>query len=148
MPNHPTFLVIGYGNVIRGDDAVGQIVAERIEALQLENVRSIITHQLTPEIAADLAEADYAIFVDACIESDILKIEEIDPSINEIVTTGHGGNPASLLMLSKTLYLKHPKAWMIGIPAINFEFTEELSEIAKQGVDEAIEKIKELVVSR
>jgi Ni,Fe-hydrogenase maturation factor len=47
-------LVIGYGNELRGDDAIGQWVA-----------RAVAAHQLTPELAEDLAHTDYAVFVDA-----------------------------------------------------------------------------------
>ncbi len=66
-----TVLLIAYGNPMRGDDGAGLALAERIEQIwrsQNVSVRSIETHQLTPELAADMAEADVSavVFVDAC----------------------------------------------------------------------------------
>jgi hypothetical protein len=62
-----TVLVIGYGNTLRGDDGVGYQVAETVAEWQLPQVRSIAVHQLLPELAADIAEVDLVIFVDAVV---------------------------------------------------------------------------------
>ena len=45
------FLVIGYGNTLRGDDGVGPRVAEAIEKLNLPGVRTLVCQQLSPEHA-------------------------------------------------------------------------------------------------
>lgn len=71
-----TTLIIGYGNTLRGDDGVGYRIAEIFEQEEdgLEShyseesrhtVRSHPCHQLTPDLAAELAQADRVIFVDA-----------------------------------------------------------------------------------
>lgn len=57
-------IVIGYGNTLRSDDGAGQKVAEILASWHLPQVRSISVHQLTPELAAPIAEAELAIFVD------------------------------------------------------------------------------------
>ena len=63
----PKVLVVCYGNPLRGDDGVGWIVAEKLQQRSLPDFVFIQTHiQLTPEQAADLSEADLAIFIDAC----------------------------------------------------------------------------------
>ena len=59
------FLVIGYGNTLRSDDGAGQIVAEKIAQWNLPGVRSLAVHQLTPELAEIIAQADAVIFIDA-----------------------------------------------------------------------------------
>ena len=64
-----TILVIGYGNDLRSDDAVGQKVANAIAAWKLPQVTSLCVHQLTPELASFLATAELAIFIDACFAS-------------------------------------------------------------------------------
>ena len=43
------FLVIGYGNTLRGDDGVGPRVAVAVEDLQLPGVRTLVCQLLTPE---------------------------------------------------------------------------------------------------
>jgi hydrogenase maturation protease len=65
----PQVVVIGYGNTLRSDDGAGQQVATLVEDWQLPQVRSLAVHQLTPELAAELATAQMVIFVDAYPES-------------------------------------------------------------------------------
>ena len=59
------FLVIGYGNTLRSDDGAGQRVAEKIGQWELPGVGALAVHQLTPELAENIAQADAVIFVDA-----------------------------------------------------------------------------------
>ncbi len=142
------YLVIGYGNSLRSDDGAGQIVASKIASWNLPNVRSLVVHQLTPELAEDLANADTVIFVDAVISSkqnsekiEIITLESDDKYSN----LGHTENPHSLLYLSKIIYNKIPKAYWILIPAINFEFGEKISDITKKGIEQSLEKIESII---
>src|ERR1017187_6668201 len=60
-------LIIGYGNPLRGDDAFGWRVAERLLELNHDPAVEILClHQLTPELMDPLSRADFAIFIDAC----------------------------------------------------------------------------------
>src|SRR5579871_5606628 len=68
-PSAP-LLVVGYGSELRGDDAVGQRVAEQVGGWGMPLVRAIAQHQLTPELAQPLAGARMAIFVDAAVGND------------------------------------------------------------------------------
>jgi hypothetical protein len=56
-------LVIGYGNSLRGDDSIGIKVAQMVADWHLPKVRSLSSHQLTPELAAELAQVDLTIFI-------------------------------------------------------------------------------------
>lgn len=60
-------LVIGYGNTLRGDDAVGPLVAEQVAIWNWPDVRSLPVHQLTPELAAEIAQVEAVFFIDAAI---------------------------------------------------------------------------------
>lgn len=69
MSPSPVFIV-GYGNSLRGDDAVGQEVAQALWELREHSAdlaAASITwaHQLTPEMAPELAASGFGIFVDA-----------------------------------------------------------------------------------
>ena len=57
-------LLIGYGNELRGDDAIGRMAVERLHPL-LPDSELASCHQLTPELAHSLAGCAVAIFVDA-----------------------------------------------------------------------------------
>jgi hydrogenase maturation protease len=64
-PCHLVTLVIGYGNDLRGDDAVGPLAATVVAAWDMPGVQVLAVHQLMPELAETLVAADLAIFVDA-----------------------------------------------------------------------------------
>lgn len=142
------YLIIGYGNTLRSDDGAGQIVANQIASWNLPRVRSLAVHQLTPELAEDVARADIVIFVDAVIpsqqNSDKIEIKTLKYS-EKYLNSGHTADPQSLLYLSNFLYKKLPLAYWILIPAINFDFGEEISFLAQQGITQALLAIKQII---
>ena len=74
-------LVVGIGNTTRRDDAAGVLVAERVARLRpLADV--IAVHQLVPEIAERMAEADVVVFVDASATASDLTLSDVvaDPT--------------------------------------------------------------------
>jgi hydrogenase maturation protease len=139
-------IVLGYGNRLRSDDAVGQVVAERIAAWRVPNVRSLAVTQLTPELALELAEVDLVIFVDAYAanEQQTVKVCPINVA-SSLATIGHTLEPSTLLAIAQSLYNYHPQAWLIAIPVLNFELGDRLSTLAEQGIVEAIEEIQQLL---
>src|SRR5262245_17655736 len=60
-------LVVGYGSLLRSDDAAGRLVVRTLSAA--ESVETVECHQLTPELAERLSAAALAVFVDARIGS-------------------------------------------------------------------------------
>ena len=69
QPAGGDFLVIGYGNTLRGDDGVGPRVAEAIHQLALPGVRALVCPMLTPELADPISRAHTVIFVDAAVDA-------------------------------------------------------------------------------
>ncbi|GAB4330461.1 MAG: hydrogenase maturation protease [Leptolyngbyaceae cyanobacterium] len=142
------YLVIGYGNSLRGDDGAGQRVAEQVEDWHLDNVRSLALHQLTPEVAADIAEAGTVIFVDATLptEEPITQVQLVPIQAQDTPTHwAHFQDPRSLLTLTQRVYGTVPPSWWILIPAIDFEFGEQFSAITQQGIRDALIQIKDLL---
>ncbi len=119
-------LVIGYGNPLRGDDGVGPFVASRLGG--------VAVHQLTPELAEQVAAADVAIFVDA--RADLPPGEvQICPLEDEGALT-HQCSPAYLVHLARTVYGRSPEATLVGIGAQSFELGKPLSEAVRRAADE------------
>ncbi|ACK72857.1 hydrogenase maturation protease [Gloeothece citriformis PCC 7424] len=140
-------LIIGYGNTLRGDDGVGVRIAETIAQQQWPGVRSLICHQLTPELASDLAKAKGVIFVDAFpSDESMIQIQSLYP-VEMRQNLGHTEDPRTLLSLSQVLYGCCPPAWWVLIPGSHFEFGEQLSPVTKNCVQEAINLIQELIGS-
>lgn len=140
-------LVIGYGNPLRGDDGVGQRVAETVAQWQVETVEVIAVHQLTPDLAASIAQVQRVIFVDAIPTSDPTATLHIQPLTPEATQSwsGHHAHPRSLLALTEALYGATPAAYWLLIPAIDVGFGETLSATAQAGVEQALVVIQRWV---
>jgi len=137
-------LVIGYGNSLRGDDGVGSLVAEQVAEWNLPEVRSLAVHQLTPELAAAVAEAKTVFFVDACVMGEgqtQARLETIAPQPGRS-RMDHLWSPSVLLSLAQTLYDANPVAYQIFIPALQFDYGAPLSAIAREGLAWSLETLK------
>ena len=140
-------MVIGFGNTLRRDDAVGCRIAQQAERLWSPRIRAIALEQLTPEVATELAEADRAIFVDARPADSSLPIcpEAIEPLVQGSASLVHAVTPRFILSLCQALYGRCPKSWMIAVPAADFQFGEGLSAVARESIPQALAVIETLI---
>jgi hydrogenase maturation protease len=140
-------LVVGYGNELRGDDGVGPHVAREIERRELPGVRTLVLHQLTPELAAEIAEADGVIFVDAQqVETENeIAVSELRPAEAPSVMS-HACNPQCLLAMAQLLYERAPAAWLVAVPGHSFEIGSGISSPTAMRADRAVEQIQQLIL--
>jgi hydrogenase maturation protease len=133
-------LMIGYGNSLRGDDGVGQVVARALSQWHLPNVKTLALHQLAPELADDLAQVGVVYFIDACMDTTLEqpRVTEIQ-SNDSTVNVSHFSSPQHLLALTKQLYSCEPRVYLVEMPAESFELSEGLSAKAQKGVREVLE---------
>jgi hydrogenase maturation protease len=145
-PARGKILVIGYGNTLRSDDGVGRRVAMAVTLWELPGLESIAVHQLTPELAEPLAAADLAIFVDARLAGGeaTVEIRPLGPSGSR-GAPGHVSDPQSLLVLARAIYGRHPRTWLVTVPAVDLSLGEDLSSSAERGADEALARIAALI---
>jgi hydrogenase maturation protease len=143
----PSCMVIGCGNPLRGDDRLGPAVAQIVETWRLPGVAAIAVHQLTPEIAATLAQYDRAIFVDArhiattdAAAGAAVRVETLRPALHPA--------PEHVLALAQTLYGHCPQTWLVSIPAQCFDFGAPLSAAAQRGQTVALLAVRYLVRSQ
>lgn len=137
-------LVIGYGNELRRDDGVGPKVAASVADWKLPGVKAMICHQLTPEFAEPIALAERVVFVDASVgEGHSVHVRDIEPNNNFQIIT-HAADPRSLLALAKQTFGRSPAASWLSIPVQDLEFGDELSPLARKGVEEALEKLRKM----
>ena len=137
--------MIGYGNPLRSDDGVGPQIAEAVGKWRLPHVRSMVCHQLTPELVVPIAAAGQVIFVDAAKDHGLVRLCEVEPA-QTAETMTHTVDPSSLLRLSNALYGYCPEALSLTIPAENFSFGEKLSDICLEGMQTALARIRDLLV--
>jgi len=144
MSDTQDFLVIGYGNTLRGDDGVGPRVAEAVAALNLPGVRTLICQQLSPEHAAPISLAQTVIFVDAAVDApQEVQLRRLEPKDTSQLMA-HAADPRTMLALSRDVFGHVPQAWWLTIPAVKLDFTEDLTPEAQHGFAAAVEKIQAL----
>lgn len=142
-PESPQILVIGYGNTLRKDDGIGRYLVEQLSPQP--DLKILSVHQLTPELAADIAEVKSVIFVDVTISPENrIKTQPLTPSLN-LSSLGHSLHPEALLSLTQTLYQTVPIAWWVLIPGEDFTFGETFSPLTQTCIPEGIETLKNLI---
>jgi hydrogenase maturation protease len=149
LPVFPSVVIIGYGNELRGDDAAGPLVAQAVAEWDVPGTLALVVHQLTPELAENVATADIAIFVDACrcTDREDVQTRMIAPATAD-TAIGHTGDPRALLALASSIYGRCPPAWSITVPAPRFDFGLCLSPVAERGVAAALQQIRDLIQPR
>jgi hydrogenase maturation protease len=137
-------LLIGYGNPLRCDDGVGPRVVEAIEELHLPQVRTLTCQQLSPEHAEPIARARTVVFVDAAVDAPKeVQLRPLEPNESSQLMA-HAADPRTMLALARDVFGHCPEAWWLTIPAVKLGFGEELSPVARQGYEVALEQIRTL----
>jgi hydrogenase maturation protease len=138
-------LVIGYGSSLRCDDAIGLWVAAQVERWRWPDVVALALPQLLPELAAQLATARAAIFVDAAAGGPAgVRLTPIAP-VDHGHTLGHTGSPAELLGFTDYVYQSYPPSWCLSIPVSELGFGQQLSAAALGAGAIALEQILTLI---
>jgi hydrogenase maturation protease len=137
-------LVIGYGNPLRGDDGIGPAVAADVARLGLPGVRVLEDHQLTPELAAELAEVQLAVFVDAAVGGDPVTCVRLEATAAAAAMT-HAADPRALLALARALYGRVPEAWLVTAGGEDFGFRDGLSPTGRENACRAVSRVGGLI---
>ena len=138
-------LVIGYGNTLRSDDAVGRRVAEAVAQLEVPGTVGLSCDLLLPELAEPVSRARRVVFVDATLDvSDSVGFEPLVPA-DSTQLMAHAADPRTLLAMAREVFGHAPCAWWLTIPVQNLEIGEGLSRKARRGFDAALTKIRSLL---
>jgi hydrogenase maturation protease len=137
-------LVIGYGNTLRGDDGIGPAVAEAIVARALPGVRVVVVHQLTPELAPDLAGCRRAVFVDAAATGEAVTVTPLTDDA-PAPSLAHAADPRGLLALARAAYGRGPEAWLVAVPGADFGYRDGLSEVGRERARSAASEVERLL---
>ena len=138
-------LVLGYGNPGRQDDGVGPAIVEELARLALPGVTAESDYQLSIEAAADLAEADKAVFVDAALAGpEPFQVRRLAPSATISFST-HAFGPESVLAVCEDAYHRAPEALLVGVRGYEFDIAEGLTSRARANSRAALEFITRLI---
>lgn len=142
-------LVIGYGNPGRLDDGLGPALAARLEELALPGITVDSDYQLSVEDAANVAEHEAVIFVDAHVSCEPpFEFRRVLP-VTAVSFSSHSVQPEALLGLAHDLFAAPTQGYALGIRGFEFnEFGERLSPMARDGLEAALEFLVPLLTSR
>jgi len=134
-------LVVGFGSPIRGDDAVGWLAGERLEhELDARTARVVVCHQLLPELAEQISEAELVIFIDACCNRPAGQwgFEAVEPASAARRGIGHDCDAGELLAMARRLFHRCPPAVMLSVGVRSFDFGCELSPPVRRALQQVV----------
>jgi len=143
-------LIIGYGNLLREDDGVGRLAAERLaEELREPRVTVIPCHQLNLELVEPISEADCVLFIDAAAHGipGVMSLARVKPATVPPESFSHRLEPGVLLAASSALYGRMPEALALTISGERFDYGETLSPIVAEVLPLAVDRVRGMVES-
>jgi hydrogenase maturation protease len=143
-------LVHGYGNPSRGDDGLGPALAAELEALWLPGTTVVSSLQLAVDDAAEVAEHEAVVFVDADTEGPApFRFARLQPQRWWGPFSTHGVAPGALLTLADELFGKEVRGYLLGIRGYRFdEFRDSLSTGARENLERAFAFLRRALVER
>ena len=143
-------LVIGCGNLQRGDDAAGILVAERLRAFGID---ARVCRGEASELMDAWTGAEEVLVVDAVITGSPVGTVHRWQNPSSIAfcksaTSTHGVGLAEAIGLSRAMQSLPAKLVIYGIEGQNFEIGADISAEVRFAVDEVVKRIAFEVKSR
>ncbi len=142
------WLIIGYGNTLRGDDGSGPYLIRQLrQSLPEGQVQLMDSQQLVPEMVEDILQPDIAkvLFVDVKRNQSrpCLLTPVTSPAKDRAVT--HQVGPELLLFMAAELYAQRRRGWLLSLRGSHFAHSDQLSRDAKQALEKGVRLIEKLV---
>jgi len=154
-------LILGYGNVDRGDDGLGYYVVNEVSRrlaqadiepygyepeMLTDSISGLFQRQLVPEMAEILADFDRVIFVDAHTGAydEEVRVVKVEPGYVPQALTHHM-SPETVLFLTEVMAGRAPVAYLCSGRGYEFDFTDGLSERTRKTADQIVEKVLEII---
>jgi hydrogenase maturation protease len=140
-------LIFGYGNLSRGDDALGPLLLEAIsDKIDTTSVEILTDFQLQIEHALDLEKRTLVLFIDASVScKKAFDFFELQASKDKSYTT-HAMNPAAIMQVYQSIKKQpSPPCFLLSIQGISFELGEPLSMQAENNLQHALQFAKHLL---
>lgn len=135
-------LLFGIGNPSRGDDAIGALAIERLQALGLGGVALLTDFQLQVEHALDLVGRREVVFIDAAASgTESFSLEAVIPATGSSAMT-HALSPSDVLAAyERVVQAPLPDSYALAIRGYRFELGAGLSETAAANLDAALQML-------
>lgn len=141
-------LILGYGNTLRSDEALGIHAAHALQDFYRDDprVRVLAASQLTWEFAEDVSQGQFVVFIDTAAGDApgtiTTAVVEPEPPATRIM---HHCAPCHLLHAAGQLYGDAPQAVAITMTAASFDAGKRLSPQILENMPRLLEIAKQLV---
>ncbi|WP_342618135.1 hydrogenase maturation protease [Rhodoferax sp. GW822-FHT02A01] len=141
-PAPPELLVLGWGNLSRGDDALGPrcltALREALPPHLMHRVEFLEDYQLQVEFALDLVGRKHVLFIDASVDCVApFEVRQAQPRKDSSISS-HALSPEALLQVFVTVQSQAPPlATVLAIRASSFELGEPMTAVAEQHLEAA-----------
>ncbi|MEC4750326.1 hydrogenase maturation protease [Methylomicrobium sp. Wu6] len=140
-------LLLACGNPSRGDDALGPLLLEFVEAhCDSSEIELLTDFQLQIEHALDLENRELVLFVDASVScADPFELTELEPALDSSYTT-HAMSPAAVMAVYRSIKKQPlPPCFLLGIKGESFELGEGVSGNAGKNLQQACRFVEGLL---
>lgn len=140
-------LVFGFGNPSRGDDALGSLLLEFIEAnFDLANIEILTDFQLQIEHALDMEYRKLVLFVDASVSCrGAFDFTKLQPATDNSYTT-HAMSPSAVLQVYQAIKKQTPPpSFLLSIKAEKMALGSGLSPQAQEHFNQACQFVGGLI---
>ena len=132
-------LVFGWGNPARGDDALGPMFVEAVEAMGLPGVECLTDFQLQVEHALDLRGRSRILFVDASMSAAAPYCVEPLTAIRDDSFSSHAMTPAAVLHVFRDVEVEAPPpAVLLSIRGQQWKLGDPPSAMALENLSAAL----------
>ena len=142
-------LVVGYGNTLCGDDAVGPRVAELLASRQLLRGATIVArHQLAPELADEIAVSRLVVLVDARRDGGRpgdVRIEQVVGSCRPVGS--HAVDVSAIVDLAERVYGNAPPVVVVSVSAERLDLGAGLSPAVASALPRVVDAVVAVVES-
>ncbi len=131
-----SLLIIGIGNPLRSDDRLGWAMAEQL-ARDYDGACDLLTvHQLTPELAQEMAAATLVVLIDASREGEPgeFHVRPLSLSAQSGAVGAHHMAPEELAALTAAVYGRCPPVVIASMTGADFSMGEHLSPVVAQRI--------------
>lgn len=139
-------LIFGWGNPSRGDDALGPLFVERIEALGLPGVECLTDFQLQVEHALDLQDRQCILFVDASLDCEVpYRHSRLSPARDTSFST-HAMTPEAVMQVYVDLHDEEPPpCHLLALRGAQFALGDPVSPVAEESLADALQWAREWI---
>lgn len=129
-------LIIGIGNPLRSDDGLGWAVAQRLACDTQESSAIYTVHQLTPELAQQMAQARLVVMIDASCEGEpgAVSVRALSAPALPGGAGTHQTTPEELVALTAAVYGSCPPVVLVTITGADFGIGEQLSSVVARKI--------------